>query len=225
MVRHLAAFGLALLAAAAPAEAASLKDPAAVYFDDLKGFDPVLLKATTTTPVYASRTLNAHVGNLLAGDEVRLLAHSDSAYLIRATRGKPEGWVRPDALTAVDPSILKTLRQAVEEEARYKEAIRKKDVLPGMTFEHVLASLGQPDKKSFREDENGRFDIWSYVTYDTVVEWRYVRDQYTGRLVQQPVRVKVPVGSLDIEFKSGRVSALEQTEGAAPDTRNRLRTR
>jgi len=202
----------------------SLRDPEALYLDGLAGTTPVVLKVQSLTPVYATRNLTAHVGNFVANEEVILVAHHPDSYLVRAKAGKLEGWVSPKTVSSPDPAVIKTLRAAIEEESRYQNAIKKKEVIAGMTFDHVLQTLGKPDNKSFREDENGRFDLWSYVTYETVIEQRPYRDPVTGQIFTESVRVKVPSGSLDIEFKGGRVSAVEKKRSTV-QTQNSIRLR
>lgn len=208
----------------AQAQDNSLRDPEALYLDGVSGMAPVVLKVQALTPVYATRNLTAHVGNFVANEEVILVAHHADSYLVRAKTGKLEGWVSPKNVSAPDPAIIKTLRAAVEEELRYQNAIQKKEVISGMTFEHVLKALGKPDNKSFREDENGRFDLWSYIAYDTQIEQRPYRNPLTGQIYMETVRVKVPVGSLDVEFKGGRVSAVEKKRDTN-QTHNSIRPR
>jgi len=195
--------------------ASDLRDTEAVYVDRIEGLEPIILKVQATTPVYASRTLTAHTANLVPGDEVRLIAHHPNAFLVRSQRGRPEGWVRPTLLSNPDPQALKLLLAAVEEENRYQASISKKEVIAGMSFDHVLKALGKPDRKSFREDENGRFDLWSYIEYETRMEQQPYFDTYAQRTLFRYVRVKVPAGSTEIEFKEGRVTAIQRTEPGA----------
>jgi hypothetical protein len=194
---------------------ADLRDPEAVYLDRISGLPPIILKVQTTAPVYASRSLTAHTANFIPGDEVRLLAHHPNAFLVRAQRGRTEGWVRPTLLSEPPPESLKLLFAAIEEENRYQTAIQNKEVIAGMAFDHVLKALGKPDRKSFREDEHGRFDLWSYIEYETRIEQQPYFDTYAQRTLIRNVRVKVPAGSTEIEFKEGRVTAVQRTEPGA----------
>lgn len=194
---------------------ANLRDPEAVYLDRISDLPPIILKVQTIAPVYASRSLTAHTANLIPGDEVRLLAHHPNAYLVRALRGRTEGWVRPSHLSEPPPESLKLLFAAIEEENRYQAAIKNKKVIAGMTFDHVLKALGKPDSESFREDEHGRFDLWSYIKYETRIEQQPYYDTYAQRTLIRYVTVKVPVGSTNIEFKEGRVTAVQYTEPGA----------
>jgi hypothetical protein len=206
------------------AQSPDLRDPEALYIEGLPGIDAIILKVQGPTPVYATRNLTAHVGNFIAGEEVILIAHHADSYLVRAPKGKLEGWVSPQYISAIDPVLLKEAQAAIEEEKRYQEAIKKKEVIAGMTYDHVLKAIGRPENKSFRQDETGRYDRWSYIEYETIIEQHPYRDAYTGQTLFRSVRVKVPVGSLDIEFTHGRVSALERTQTAAP-SRNKIRLR
>jgi hypothetical protein len=206
------------------AQSPGLRDPEAFYVEGLPGVDAIILKIEGLTPVYATRNLTAHVGNFIAGEEVILIAHHPDSYLVRARKAKLEGWVSPQTISPIDPLLLKEAQIALEDEKRYQEGIKKREVIAGMTYDHVLKAIGKPENKSFRQDETGRYDRWSYVEYDTIIEQRPYRDVYTGQLLYQSVRVKIPVGSLDIEFTQGRVSALERTQTAAP-SRSKIRLR
>lgn len=215
-LRALTLFTLgALSLSLAPARGSDLRDPEAIYLDRIEGLAPIILKVQSTAPVYASRSLTAHTANLVPGDEVRLIAHHPKAFLVRSLRGRPEGWVRPNLLSTPDPEALKLLLAAVEEESRYQASITQKEVIAGMSFDHVLKALGKPDRKSFRKDENGRFDLWSYIDYETRLEPQPYYDIYAQRTLVRYVRVKIPTGSMDIEFKEGRVSAVQRTEPGA----------
>lgn len=193
--------------------AADLRDGEAIYLDRLAGIAPLELTAQTTTAVYANRGLSAHVGNIVAGDRVRVLAYHPEVMLVRSLRGRPEGWVPAHTLSPVDPARLDPILAAAEEERQFAEAIEKKEVLAGMRFDHVSRALGRPDRRSFREDETGRLDVWSYLEYETRVEQQPYFDPYVGRTVFRYIRVKVPIGSTDIEFRDGRVTAVQRVDG------------
>ncbi|MDD5261087.1 MAG: hypothetical protein PHD76_04485 [Methylacidiphilales bacterium] len=204
-----ACLSLALTAAAGDKDFG--RDPEAIYFSDLGDQKPIILKVEKVVGVYADRNLSAYMRNFQAGDDVQLLAYNPDAYFVRHLKSGYEGWVAKENLSKIDKDQLDTLLARVEEERKFADAIKRKEVLPGMTFDHVKAALGKPTSKTFRQDENGRFDKWSYIDYET----RYVSQPYfdsrQGAYVNLPVAIKVAVGSLNVEFKSGRVTAIERT--------------
>ena len=192
----------------------SLRDPEALYLDRLQPPRRVELTAVRSCPVYASRTFNGYIANLPAGAKVLLVAYSPESFLIRDDSGKTSGWVAASNLSPPGAQIVEALQAAQAEEAAYEKAIQEKEVAAGMTFDHVLRALGKPDSKSFRADENTRFDLWSYIQYEYRSELRPYADPLTGRIFYQTVRVKIPSGRLNVEFKNGRVSAVEKTHAA-----------
>ncbi|MDX6766053.1 MAG: hypothetical protein SFU85_04615 [Candidatus Methylacidiphilales bacterium] len=213
-----------LILSAFPAQGQSMRDPEALYLEGVPGLSPIILKVLGPTPVYATRSLSAHVGNLVEGDEVRLVAHHPESFFVRLQKGKMEGWVDPKFIQPPPSEMIEQARAIVEQESVFQASIKKKEVLPGMTFDHVQKALGKPDTRTFRVDDSGRIDVWSFVDYETVIEQRPYRDPLTGQVFYQSVRVKIPVGSLEVEFKEGHVNAVErQRDTRIPRITNRLR--
>ena len=190
-----------------------IQDPEAIYLTSLPSQKPLLLKIQETTGVYATRTFQARLRNFTDGTEVQLIAYSPKSYLVKNPKTKHEGWVKSIHIEKIDPKVLEKLLAEAKEEQTFQEAIKNKEVLAGMTFEHVKKALGKPSEKSFRQDENGRYDQWSYIEYKSTSEVRPIQNPQTGEIFYQSHRVKIPVGSLDIEFKNGRVSAIQKTSG------------
>lgn len=207
-----------LLLSFTPEAASASKDPfrdkEAFYLEELPKPPLVELTVTSIAGVFSTRTMNGHTRNTLPGEKVHLVAWNDYASLVKSTPGTSpswNGWVQTRKLSPVDPELVNRIKAHREEEARFAEAIKDDEVIAGMTFKHVKKILGKPTSKAFRQDENGRFDTWTYTTFKRKVTYRqgYAAN---GQLVNIPVTVKVPVGNKTIEFKNGRVTAIEETQ-------------
>lgn len=185
------------------------QDPESFY---LRPDHNITLTAIRATAVYGTRSLMPLLKTFPQDTQVRLIAYHPNALLIRDIKSGYEGWVLPDDWTEIDPKLISQIEAEAKEELSFKDAIKNEEVLPGMSFEHVMAALGKPTTKSFRSDEKGRFDIWTYTEFQRVTQYRQIVNPTTGRLESVPYTVKVPVGSMNVEFKSGRVSATERTQ-------------
>jgi hypothetical protein len=185
------------------------RDPEAFYLSVLGDAKKIELTVLETAGLYADRKQAGFLGNAIKGDKVLLVAYHPEAMLVKETSGKTAGWILAKALSPVEQALIDELKAGKQEKKQFAEAIKEKEVLPGMTFDDVKKALGKPDKVSFRKDENGQFDKWSYLTYESITYYRQIRDDQ-NRLINVPYRKKIPVGSFDVEFKNGRVSAIEQ---------------
>ncbi|NJK93268.1 MAG: hypothetical protein HC904_16535 [Blastochloris sp.] len=209
--RHLSAIILCLCWYGQSTATELLRDPEAFYLEDAPGLELPQLKVKQTTPLFASRSLNGHIGNLITGQTVLLLAWNPKAFLVSDATASQQGWVAASDLEEMDAKTLDHFRAVIAEETRFAQAIKKNEVISGMTFDHVLKSLGEPSQRSFREDENGRYDVWSFIIYRTEYEDYTYRDPYSGRLMTSTRRIQVPTGETKVEFKSGRVVAVQQS--------------
>jgi hypothetical protein len=191
-----------------------LRDKEAIYLTDAPDYKPIVLKVNTLSGVYASRSLNGHVRNVLAGEKVHLLAYHPDAYFIREVSSGKNGWVNADHIEPVDKKTIDALMATIEEHQRIEEAIRKHEVLPGMNTAQVEASLGEPTETSFRIDENGRVDIWKFIEYEREYETQISTNRYTGQTFYRRVPIMVPESELQVEFKDGYVTAIQKKKSA-----------
>ena len=189
----------------------AIRDPEVIYLPESTSEKAFVLKVLKATAVYADRTRQAYMKNFSEGEQVQLLALGPDSYYVRNTRTGYEGWVQKDTLSAIDKAQLNAVLSQAAEEEKFATAIRKKEILPGMNFDQVKAALGKPGIQTFRQDENGRSDKWSYVDYDIRYENQTSYDAVRGVYINTAVPIKVAVGSLDIEFRGGRVTAIERT--------------
>jgi hypothetical protein len=203
-----------------PLSAQLTPDPEVFY---LKTDKPLFLKAQTATPVYGSRSLQPLVKTFNQDDELQLLAYHPQALFVRNTRTGYEGWVEKSYVTEIDPKWIEQQKAEAEEAKAFAAAIKNEEVLPGMTFDHVQSALGKPTNKTFRTDEKGRLDIWAYVDFERQTEYRQSIDPLTRKVINVPYVVKIPVGSLNVEFKNGRVTAIERTRNASAKGKDKYR--
>jgi len=191
-------------------QGADLRDSESLYVDRLPGMEAPVLSIKKTTAVYASRSLNGHLRNFVAGDSVLLVAYHPDAYLVRHRASGFEGWVASDAVEGITNEFLESARALEKEAKRYQQAIEKEEVIAGMDFDQVVKAIGDPDEKAFRSDADGRVDLWTYIEYRTAYETISYRDPATGQLSLRRMRRKVPDTRLTVEFTSGRVTAVEK---------------
>jgi|GEM_PF-834189 len=192
----------------------------ALYLEDVKDYPPIILTVEKPTTIFSDKFLKGGLLNAMVGEKVKLLAVSDSAYEVTSTKGRFIGWTDPENLTALKPDTLKEIKARIDEDRMYQEAIRKKQVIPGMTPAYVQAALGKPNKITSRKDESGSFEVWSYIVTEPIYETvtiPHVIPLANGRYIDQPSVEQRKVGdrevsSTSIEFKNGRVSAIENTE-------------
>lgn len=184
---------------------------------------PLLLKAKTATPVYGNKSFQPLVKTFHQDEELELVAFHPKALLVKNTRTGYEGWIDPSYVDGLDHKKIEQLKAEVEETKVFAEAVKNEEVLPGMNYEHVQKALGKPTNKTFRTDEKGRLDIWAYIDFERRTEYRQGIDPVTRRLANVPYTVKVPVGSLNVEFKNGRVSAIERTRDPAARSKDKSR--
>jgi hypothetical protein len=204
---------MAVLAFCEWSQALSLREPEALYLEDIDYPEKVILEIDRTVPVYASRTFNAFMRNFIAGERVELIAYSPLSYLVRNVKDGFEGWTPAKDMKPIPEETLKEIHYLEKEAARFVEALKNKEIVSGMSFELVRKILGKPDNKSFRQDQHGRKDIWEYVEYKTTYIHQSARDVY-GRLYYRSIPIREPVGRMIVEFQEGRVTAVEHSSNA-----------
>lgn len=208
-------FAVALLLAA-PAQGGSgavIREPGAIYLEDLL-MKPARLATVTDAQIYYHSDLDRYLGTLKKGQIVELQAVSDKAYRVRgiAQQGQVVGWVDPRSLNPLKKDFLANLKQNAARLEQVKALIAKNEVAINMTPEEVQQSLGKPAKKTMRVDGSGRQDVWEFIRYERVPQETVGRDP-NGNLVSTILYVKVPAGKISITFANNLVTALEQTEG------------
>lgn len=204
----LAWIALAVPLLAAPQE---LRDPDVLYFDQNLP-EKIVFTLEKNANVYLDKDFQTLAAALPPGTKVQISGlTNDGNYLVttkyRGTR--IEGWAMASELPAVDPKLIDAAKKSQEWHDSVQKAIKEKRVVQGMTLDEVKQSMGKPDRTSFRQDAQVRFDTWSYITYELVPQNTYVTDSL-GRVTLQTIYVKKPVGELTIEFNGGVVTGLEE---------------
>lgn len=195
------------------------RDKESYYIDEAPGIKAPELTITQTTAVFALRSLNSHIGNLTSGEKVKLLALHPRAVLVS---GRVEGWVRPDAVSTIEESFIDEVRGAIETERRFQLAVKNKNVIPGMSFEHVQKIHGSPSNQSSHVDASGRFDTWLYELFRREPVQSTVYDPLTGRYFQTVRYIEVPDGFIEVNFFDGLVTSI-QTNRLSPQRRSNIR--
>jgi len=188
----------------------SLKDPDVLYFPGKAQALPAV-RLVKLTPLFTEKDLRSLLRNLNAGTSVRVIGWHQQGWLIQSidSANHWEGWVASDAIQGIGEKELKEYRDKNESIKEFQRAVQEKNIIPGMTEEDVRKALGKPKKTSFRVDEKGKTQTWSYPRYEEVPEVRSVIDAY-GRLVQITTMVRVARGETTVEFKEGKVVAYEE---------------
>jgi hypothetical protein len=204
---------LALVAPLPVHGGAVIREPGAIYLEDLVP-RPIRLQTLTDTPIFYQSDMKRYLGVLRKGQSVELQAVGDGTYRVRgnAQQGQVAGWVKPKNLTPLKREFVDNLRQNAARQEEVQTLIARNEVAINMTPEEVSASLGKPSKKSSRQDAGGREDVWEFVRYERVPQEVTGYDRF-GRLVSSIIYVKVPSGTLAVTFGDGLVTSLEQSEG------------
>lgn len=189
------------------------REPGAIYLEDFLD-KPVKMQVKKEIPIFATSERTRSVGVLKAPRFVDILAMKDNGYRIRAMaqHGQVAGWVLAEELSTDDKNLPGKLRKMYERQLVVQELIDNGQVALGMTIDEVQASLGKPSRKSSRLDKDGRHDVYDYVTYEKIPQYRYVQDAY-GRLIRQTYYIKVETGKVSISFKNENVESIEEKEG------------
>lgn len=189
------------------------REVGAIYLEDFTK-ERVRLLAIHQVPIYATSQGKRAIGTLKKGKEVELVALNDKVYQIRgaALHGRVKGWVNPKAVASMEKDFEANIRKAYERQLIVQEMIKNNEIALGMTLDEVTASMGKPSRKSSKLTKEGRQDVFEYITYERVPEYRTGRDAY-GNLIRQKYYVKVESGKLTVSFKDEMVESIEETEG------------
>ncbi len=213
LLRVLLAATLLSLAAPHGWAGAVIREPGAIYLEDLVP-KPVRLTVLEPAPIYYQSDMGRYLGVLKKGQQVELQAVGEQSYRVRglAQQGQVAGWVEPKFLAPLKKEFVESLKQNAARREEVAALIARNEVAVNMTPEEVLASLGKPSKKTARVDANGREEIWEFVRFERVPQEVTGYDRF-GRLVSSIMYVKVPAGKLSVVIVDNLVTALEQSEG------------
>ncbi|MEM7602823.1 MAG: hypothetical protein AAF357_15610 [Verrucomicrobiota bacterium] len=189
------------------------KEEGAIYLEEMVE-DPVPVIVSKQAAAYSSLSGDRWLGNLVPNQNAVLLAVSEKAYRVRAKakQGQIAGWVSKAAIDGLPPEFEENLRLFHERYVIVKELIDNHQVALGMTVGEVTTSIGPPDKRSSRVDQEGRTDSLEYISYERVPQTATTYDAF-GRPLTTTQYVEVPSGRVKIDFVNDTVTSIEESEG------------
>jgi hypothetical protein len=184
-------------------------DDEILHLSKLQG--PALrLKVLRDTPLNLTQASNTYMTYLPRGQTVEVLAIARYQLQVRGRMrtGAVQGWVNRHDIAEIPDETISELQDKLKSQQEIQDAIRRKEVIFGMTQEQVRSILGRPTDKSRIQDQDGTTEIWTYYSYKSVPvmeTFGYGTNAYT-----QVVTQKIRTGSNTISFKNGMVTRIEQ---------------
>ncbi len=188
------------------------REEGALYLEDVLE-NPIKLKVIKPANTYSSLKGERYLGTLRVDQEVTLLAVSDRAYRVRgkAQQGQIAGWAGHAFFDKLAPDFVENLKKVAERKAVVADLIANEQVALGMTAEEVIASLGEPTKRSTKVTAEGKQDTLEYITYEKVPQESWARNAF-GFLYKRTTYVKVETGKLSITLDNDLVLGIEESE-------------
>ncbi len=201
---------LSLMAAASGGvRGAEIRYDDVIYLDALK-LPPLKLKALVRAPITFSRDATSVVGHVSPKQTVNVLGVGEQHHYVSviAVSGLVRGWIPVSALENVSDNTVADLKRRHARMLKHKELIERKEVALGMNKDEVRASLGRPSKTARSVTAEGEVERWSYVVYRYLPQYQRVYDRQ-GRLQQQVVYRRVPVGHRVVVFTNNEITRIE----------------
>jgi len=207
-----------LAASIAPAMQAADEDGNVLY---LTGLNKPPLKSTVLrdTQLNLTRASNTYMTYLPRGQVVEILAIARYQLQVRGKMrtGAVQGWVKRSDVADIPGEVISDIEDQLEAQRKLEDAIKRKEVIFGMTQEQVQMILGRPADKSSIQEEKSVTEVWTYYSYKSVPvmeTFGFGTNAYTQVATQ-----KVRTGAKVISFTDGKVVRIEQkTEQIAPQT-------
>lgn len=190
-----------------------VQEEGAIYLEGMVEGE-VLVRVTTSAPVYANLKGERWMGNLVPEQNAVLLAVGEKAYRVRgrAQQGQVAGWISKAAVTGLPEEFEENLRQYHERYLIVSELIENHQIALGMTMAEVMASLGPPDKRNSRLTNEGRSDSLEFVSYKRVPQTTTSLNGL-GQPVSVTSYVEVESGRVVVEFSDDVVTTISESEG------------
>lgn len=190
-----------------------VQEEGAIYLEGMVEGE-VLVRVTTSAPVYANLKGERWMGNLVPEQNAVLLAVGEKAYRVRgrAQQGQVAGWISKAAVTGLPEEFEENLRQYHERYLIVSELIENHQIALGMTMAEVMASLGPPDKRNSRLTNEGRSDSLEFVSYKRVPQTTTSLNGL-GQPVSVTTYVEVESGRVVVEFSDDVVTTISESEG------------
>jgi outer membrane protein assembly factor BamE (lipoprotein component of BamABCDE complex) len=170
------------------------------------------LKSTVLkdTPLNLTRASNTYMTYLPRGQVVEILAIARYQLQVRGKMrtGSVQGWVHRSDVAAIPDDVISEMKDKISDQKKFDEAVKRKEVIFGMTQDQVRMVLGKPADKSSIQEEDGTTEVWSYYTYRSVPVMESYG--YGTNVVTQTFTQKIRTGSKTISFRDGKVVRIEQ---------------
>lgn len=223
-----------MLPAAGIASGPIVREQGAIYLSDFN-LPPVRLNLLGEAPCYFEMSARRYAGTLRFPQSVKLDAVAPDGMLrVRgnARQGGVAAWIDPKFIEGMPPDFIANLRKADERRVQVEDLIARNEVAIGMTPEEVARSLGKPQKRSTRTGREGSAQVFEYIKYKLIPQTVFT-PSYASTIAgysPQPgkkletvvvrsgygastVFVKVPVGTVTVNFLNGVAESIEESEG------------
>lgn len=211
-----------------------VREPGAIYLSDFD-LPPIRLALREAAPCYFELDARRYAGTLRFPQSVKLDAVAPDGMLrIRgnARQGGVAAWIDPQVVDGMPPDFVANLRKADERRTQVEELIARNEVAIGMTLDEVARSLGKPQKRSTRTGREGSAQVFEYIKYKLVPQTVFT-PSYASTIVgyhpepgkkletvvvrggygASTIYVKVPVGTVTVNFLNGVAESIEESEG------------
>ncbi len=213
-----------------------VREPGAIYLSDFD-LPPIRLALREAAPCYFELDAKRYAGTLRFPQSVKLDAVAPDGMLrIRgnARQGGVAAWIDPQVVDGMPPDFIANLRKADERRRQVEELIGRNEVAIGMTLDEVARSLGKPQKRSTRTGREGSTQVFEYIKYklvpqtvftpsyaSTIAGYRPEPGKKLETVVMRSgygygastIYVKVPVGTVTVNFLNGVAESIEESEG------------
>lgn len=211
-----------------------VREQGAIYLSDFN-LPPVRLSLVAEAPCYFELDARRYAGTLRFPQSVKLDAVAPDGMLrVRgnARQGGVAAWIDPKFVEGMPPDFIANLRKADERRAQVEQLIAQNEVAIGMTPDEVGRSLGKPQKRSTRTGRDGSTQVFEYIKYKLIPQTVFTpsyASTITGYTPQSgkkletvvvrsgygasTVFIKVPVGTVTVNFLNGVAESIEESEG------------
>jgi len=206
-----------------------IRDPNTIYLSDFG--EKMRASLTQPTNCWMDQEMTRPGGTLKFPQSLEIIALGPNNMLrIRGTaqQGGVAAWIPLSSVTGLPLDFAQNLAKAEARRIQVENLIAQNEVAIAMTKAEVERSLGRPQKKRKQASSNNVSETWEYIRYKLIPQTIYqggtgfplCQAGPQGALFSYPsgwnsttVYLKIPDGSLKIEFQNELVSSLDQTEG------------
>lgn len=188
------------------------REKGAIYFEDFVE-EEIKVRIKEDATVYNNLVEKRAIGRMRGGTEAVLLAMTDYGFRVRgqAYHAQTAGWVSIKAIEGPSEDFFETVKKVYERQKIVRALIDNGQIALGMTISEVVEVLGEPSEKSSRIDGNGRLDVYEFVNYTRIPQYRYITDS-VGRTFRQKYYIQQETGRTTVCFQNKAVKSIEDSE-------------